>query len=181
MYSPKNPRIVEPPTKKLKLLTAASFAAFAVLCVLVIVLGLQIITKNNALQHKQDDITLLSDTLTKSIDELTKAKRALIVTTAIPPYESFNAQCPGGNKEDGLFTPMSDTPIEGYNVILVECRSTLSKGVASPRILVFRVNNDGSKELTYGSNENEPLCISNKVPVANKIAIKLNLPVCSSL
>lgn len=180
MYTPKNPRVPETPTKKLKLLTALSFGAFFVLSIAAMVLSLQVVTKNNALQSKQSDIDVLAATLEKSTSELTKAKRALLAQNALPALDSFSAQCPGGNKEDGIFMPLSETPIEGYNVILLECRSSISAGKSDPRILVFRVNSDGSKEFTYGASKTEPLCVSNLVPVANKIAAKLNIPVCGT-
>lgn len=180
MYTPKNPHIPEPPTKKLKLLSALSFAAVAAFALIIIILSFVLITQIRTTNNKQKEIDALSETLTKSTDALVKAKRELIANSMIPAYEDFPQQCPNGNEADGLFTPLSSTPVEGYNVILADCRSTIGTGKSSPRILVFRVNNDGSKELTYGASDVEPLCISNKIPVANKIALKLKLSVCQS-
>ncbi len=180
MYQPQQPHIPEPPTKKLKLLTALSFAGMALLALAVIILSLQLITQFDRTDSKQKQIDSLSSVLEKSTEALTKANRELIVQNLLPALDSFSAQCAGGNANDGLFTPLSKTPIEGYNVFLVDCRSNISAGKSQPRIVVFRVNNDGSKELTYGANSTEPLCISNKLPVANKLATKLAIPVCQS-
>lgn len=180
MYTPKNPHIPEPPTKKLKLLSALSFAAVAAFALIIIILSLVLITQIRTTNDKQNEVNTLSDTLTKSTDALTKARRELIAQSMLPAYDSFPQQCPNGNEADGLFTPLSSTPVEGYNVFLVDCRSNIGAGKSNPRILVFRVNNDGSKDLTYGANDTEPLCITNKVPVANKIALKLKLSVCQT-
>lgn len=180
MYKPQHPHIVEPPTKKLKLLSALSFATMAVFFVVIVVLSLQLITKNRTLNSQHKDIEVLSSTLEQAAEQLTKTKRELIVVNSLPPLNSFAQQCPGGNENDALFTPLNKTPIEGYNVALVDCRSTLGTGRSAPRVLVFRVNNDGTKEFTYGATDTEPLCISNKLPVANKLALKLLLPVCTT-
>jgi hypothetical protein len=180
MYTPKNPHIPETPTKKLKLLTALSFGGMTVLAIAVISLSLLLITQHRNTEKKQVQIDSLSTVLEKSTDELTKTKRELIAQSLLPNVGTFSQQCSGTNEEDALFTPLSKTPIEGYNVFLVDCRSNLSSGKASPRVLVFRVNSDGTKEFTYGASSLEPLCISNKIPVANKLANKLSLPVCQT-
>jgi len=150
------------------------------LALAVIVLSLQLITQFRRTNNKQVQIDSLSTVLEKTVDELTLARRELIVQDLLPALDTFSSQCPGGNETDALFTPLSKTPIEGYNVFLVDCRSNLTGGKATPRIVVFKVSADGSKELTYGASTSEPLCISNKIPVANKLATKLNLPVCQT-
>jgi len=180
MYNPKNPRIPETPTKKLKLLSALSFGGMTLLALAVIVLSLQLITQFRRTNNKQAQIDSLSSVLEKTVDQLTLAKRELIVQDLLPPLDSFSAQCPGGNESDSLFTPLSKTPIEGYNVFLIDCRSNLTSGKSAPRIVIFSVSANGSKELTYGASSTEPLCISNKIPVANKLATKLSLPVCQT-
>lgn len=180
MYIPTNPHIPEPPTKKLRLLTALSFGGLTLLALAVIILALQLTTQINRSNDKQAKLNEVSTLLEKSTDELTKTKRELMASTQLPPLDSFSSQCPGGNQEDGLFTPLSKTPIEGYNAFLVDCRSGIGAGKSSPRVVIFKVNNDGTKELTYGANQEEPLCISNKIPVANKLATKLSLPVCQT-
>lgn len=180
MYTPKNPHIPETPTKKLKLLSALSFGGMTLLALAVIVLSLQLITQFRRTNNKQTQIDSLSTVLEKTLDQLTIARRGLLVQDLLPALDTFSSQCPGGNDADTLFTPLSKTPIEGYNVFLVDCRSTLASGKAAPRIVVFKVSADGSKELTYGASSLEPLCISNKIPVANKLATKLSLPVCQT-
>jgi len=180
MYTPKNPHIPDTPTKKLKMLSALSFAAVFVLGIVVIVLSLLLITEYHRIASKQQDIELLTSTLEKATDQVTATKRQLIVDGLLPPLDSFTQQCPGGNVTDALFTPLNKTPVEGYNIFLVDCRSNLGTGKSDPRVLVFRVNNDGSKEFTYGASTTEPLCISNKIPIANKLSAKLQLPVCAT-
>ncbi len=179
MYTPKNPHVPDTPTKKLKYLTALSFFAFILGSILVIVLSLQVVTKNNQLSGKQNEIETLAKVLEKTSDELTKSRRALIAQTALPGLDSFGAQCPEGNAQDGLFTILNETPIEGYNVFLVECRSNIAAGKSAPRIITFKVNNDGTKDFVYGTTDTEPLCIPSKIPVAAKIGTKLTLPVCA--
>ena len=126
-------------------------------------------------------ITTLALAFYKKGDELTLAKRELAAKTALPDVSTFAQQCASGsNKDQAIFTLLNETPIENYNVFLVDCRSNLTAGRAEPRVLVFRVNNDGTKEFTYGASASEPLCISNKLPVAAQLATKLSLPVCVS-
>ncbi|MEI7632370.1 MAG: hypothetical protein WCJ60_03540 [bacterium] len=180
MYQPIHPHIPETPTKKLKLLTALSFAGVVFLALAVIILSLQLITQFKKTNNKQSQIDSISAVLEKSTEALLKANRDLIVQNLLPQLDSFSSQCDGGNDNGALFTPLSKTPIESYNVFLVECRKNISAGKSQPRIIVFHVNNDGTKELTYGAIDSEPLCISNKLPVANKLATKLLIPVCQS-
>ncbi len=180
MFQPKTIAQHKRVTKKLQVLAAASFALFLVFGVLVIVLGLQLITVRRDVVTKIDQINTLSTVAQKQNDQIILTKRQLAAQAMLPPLDSFNMQCPGSNTDDGLFTALSDTPIESYNVFLVDCRSSISAGKSTPRIIVFRVNNDGTKELTYGASDSEPLCISNKLPVANKLATRLSLPVCQT-
>jgi len=181
MYTPKHPHIPETPTKKLKLLSALSFGAFVVMSLGVIILSLNIITLNRKLDEKDSELTSVAESWYKTEDLLKKAKTQIIAANLLPPLDSFSPQCPSGNQNDGLFTALNKTPIEGYNVFLVECRSYITTGKSLPRIIVFQVNaSNGTQEFTYGSNSTEPLCISNKIPVANKLAAKLLLPVCQS-
>ena len=166
-------------SKKLTVLTAASFGAFCMLSILVIVLSLMLITRNRENNNLKNDTNTLALAFYKKGDELTVAKRQLAVTNATPQMASFAQQCAAGSNQDqALLTLLNDTPIENYNVFLVDCRSNITAGRAEPRVVVFRVNNDGTTELTYGAAAKEPLCISNKLPVAAKIAAKLSLPVC---
>lgn len=180
MYKPLNPHIIEPPTKKVKLLAALSFAGTFLLTLAVVILSLQLITAHRHSNEKSKKITDLATLLTKSTDELTKSKRELIAQTLLPPLDSFSSQCPKGNTDDSLFTPLNSIPIEGYNVFLVDCRSNITTGKSLPRVVIFRVLSDGSKEFTYGSSALEPLCITNKLPVANKLSERLLLPICQT-
>jgi hypothetical protein len=180
MYEPQHPHIPTPPTKKLKLLTGLSFGAFMVFALLLIVLCLQLITQRTIVKEKVGMIDQMATVIQKQQDEITKTKRELIVQNLLPPFDSFSQQCPGSNQDDGLFTPLSKTPIESYNVFLVDCRTNITTGKSLPRVVIFRVNSDGSKELTYGATAQEPLCITNKLPVANKLADKLSLPICQT-
>ncbi len=180
MYQPLHPHISEPPTKKVKLLAGLSFGAMVLLCLAVMILSLQLITQYRRTNDQANTSAQLATALSKSNDELTLAKRQLLVQSLLPDLGSFPSQCPGGNAKDGLFTPLSTTPIEGYNVFLVDCRNNITTGKSLPRIVVFYNNPNGTKELTYGSNQNEPLCISNKIPVANKLAMALSLSVCQA-
>lgn len=180
MFTPVNPHPAQPPTGKLKILAAMGFAFSAVLAIVVTVLSLQLITyhrKNN------QNAALLSDakTVLENKDtQISKLSRQLIAESMLPPLNSFNSQCPKGNEADGLFTPLSQTPIEGYNLFLVDCRSNVSLGNSVPRVIVFKTTNSGPAELVYASNNKEPLCISNKVPVANSLSAKVLLPVCQT-
>ena len=180
MYEPLQPHIPETPTKKLKILSAVSFGAFFVFAIIIIVLTLQLITLRRSVKNKANQIDQMATVIQEQDDELTKTKRELIVQNLLPPLDSFSAQCPGGNANDALFTPLSKTPLESYNVFLVDCKSNITTGKSLPRVVIFRVNNDSTKELTYGASASEPLCISNKLPVANKLADKLSLPVCQT-
>lgn len=180
MYQPTNPHVIAPPTKKVKLLAAGALAGCAMFALAIIILSLQLITLRRHIDQKDQKINDFVVLLEKSTDELTKTKRQLIVHTLLPPLDSFSSQCPGGNANDALFTPLSAIPIENYNVFLVDCRSNITTGKSLPRVVIFRVLNDGSKELTYGSNAAEPLCITNKLPVANKLADRLQLPICQT-
>ena len=180
MYQPLHPHIPTPPTKKLKLLATVAFTGFALLVLGVIIVCLNLITQYRISSDRQSQINSLTTSVNEISDQLVKAKRGLIVNDLLPDPVSFSAQCPGGNSKDGLFTPLSPTPIESYNVFLVDCRSNISTGKSLPRIVIFHVNNDGSKELTYGSTASEPLCVSNKIPVANAIAQNLALPICQT-
>lgn len=180
MYQPINPHIPETPTKKLKLLASGSFIALVFLVIVVIVLCLQLVTQYHRTSTQEQAVTKLSVALTSSSDQLAIAKRQLISQTLLPDLDSFPPQCPDGNTKDGLFLPLSQTPIESYNVFLVDCRSYITTGKSLPRILVFHVNNNGGKDFTYGSSATEPLCISNKLPVANTLANSLSLPVCQT-
>lgn len=183
MYKPKTSKqkqqSVKHVSKKLTALTAASFTAFCVLSILVIVLSLMLITRNRQNNSLKNDTNTLALAFYKKGDELTIARRELAAKAALPDMTSFAQQCTSGtNSDQALFTLLNDTPIENYNVFLVDCRSNITAGRAEPRVVVFRVNNDGTKELTYGANASEPLCIPNKLPVASKLADRLALPVC---
>lgn len=182
MYKPKTSKQKQSAkhvSKKLTILTAASFTAFCVLAILVVILSLMLITKNRQNDKLTNDTNTLALAFYKKGDELTIAKRELATNNALPDMASFAQQCASGpNQEQALFTLLNSTPIEGYNVFLVDCRSNITAGRAEPRVMVFRVNNDGTKELTYAAAANEPLCIPNKLPVASKLATKLNLSVC---
>ena len=145
MYEPLNPHIPTPPTKKLKLLTGLSFAAFMIFALIIIILALQLITQHRTVKNKANQIDQMATVIEKQSDELTKTKRVLIVQNLLPPLDTFSQQCPGSNQDDGLFTPLSKTPIESYNVFLVDCRSNITTGKSLPRIVIFRVNGDGSK------------------------------------
>ncbi len=180
MYQPLHPHIPEPPTKKLKLLAVFSFATMAVLVLLVLVVSLQLITQYHRANEQSQKSNTIATALVNTTDQLTVVKRQLIIQSLLPDLGSFTSQCPDGNEKDGLFTPLSKTPIESYNVFLVDCRSNISTGKSLPRILVFHVDDNGKKEFTYGASANEPLCISNKIPVANKLAVSLSLPVCQT-
>jgi len=183
MYKPKTNKQKQQASKhvskKLTLLTAASFTSFCLLAIVVIVLSLVLITRNRQYAKLNDDTNTLAMAFYKKSDELTIANRELANKGALPDMDSFAQQCSAGpNKTEALFTLLNETPIEGYNVFLIDCRSNITAGRAEPRVVVFRVNNDGTKELTYGASNNEPLCISNKLPIAAKLGSKLNLPVC---
>lgn len=180
MYQAIHPHVVAPPTKKVKLLAATALVAGVIMAIGVIILSLQVITLRRNIVQKTLKINELASLLEKSTDELTKSKRELIVQTLLPPLTSFSPQCLGGNVNDALFTPLNNLPIEGYNIFMVDCRSNITVGKSLPRIVVFKVLNDGNKEFTYGSTAQEPLCITNKLPVANKIAERLQLPICQT-
>lgn len=180
MYQPINPHIPAPPTKKLKVLAGVSLVTVGVLTIVIIVLCLQLVTQFRRTDTQAQNVHDLTTILTKTKDELTLAKRQLIVQSLLPKLDSFPAQCPDGNEKDGLFTPLSQTPIQSYNVFLVDCRSYITTGKSLPRILIFHVNNSGEREFIYGSNTAEPLCITNKIPVANTLAQSLSLPVCQT-
>ncbi len=180
MYQPLHPHIPEPPTKKLTMLTAMSLIAVALLTLAIIILSLQLTTWHRQANDQATVAEQLVNKLSKQSDELTLAKRQLIVQSLLPDPSSFPPQCPNGNNKDSLFTPLSQTPIEGYNVFLVDCRSYITTGKSLPRILVFHVSDTGNKDFTYGSSASEPLCISNKIPTANTLASKLSLPVCQT-
>ena len=183
MYTPKitkqNHEASKHVSKKLTVLTAASFTAFCLLAIAVTILSLVLITRNNQYDKLTNDFSTLGIAFYKKSDELTLARRELAAKNAMPDMNSFSQQCSAGSNQDqAILTALNNTPIEGYNVFLIDCRSNISAGRAEPRIAVFRANNDGTKELTYAANKSEPLCIPNKLPVAAKVASKLSVPVC---
>ncbi len=183
MYRPKYSKQKQQSTKhvskKLTVLTAASFAAFCVLSILVVVLSLMLITRNRENLSLKNDTNTLALAYYKKGNELTVARTDLAANGALPDVASFGQQCASGtNQDQALFTLLNSTPIDGYNVFLVECRSNITAGRGEPRVVVFRINKDGTKELTYGASATEPLCISNKLPVASKISTALSIPVC---
>lgn len=180
MYQPLHPHIPAPPTKKLKLMASLSLCAVAVLTIVITVLCFQLVTAYHRSDEHAKTIDQLTVALAKKNDELTIANRQLIVQTMLPDLASFPSQCPNGNQKDGLFLPLSQTPIEGYNVFMVDCRSYITTGKSLPRILIFHVNDNGGKDYTYGSNAAEPLCITNKLPNAHTLSEALALPVCQS-
>ena len=179
MYQPLHPHIPTPPTKKLKLMASLGLIAVAIMTLVILILSLQLSTQYRRNSEQAANAEKLAAAVSTSSDELVLAKRQLIVQSLLPAYDSFPSQCPDGNEKGALFTPLSNTPIESYNVFLVDCRSNITTGKSLPRILVFKVGAN-STDFVYGSNTNEPLCISNKIPIANKLAQQLSLPVCQS-
>src|SRR4051812_32414446 len=111
MYQPVRPHLPKPPTKKVKIMAGMGPLTPAVLTIIIIVLCLQLITQIHKTNVQQKAATDLAQAVTSATDQLTIAKRQLIVQTLLPTYASFPAQCPGGNEKDGLFTPLSTTPI----------------------------------------------------------------------
>jgi len=180
MYQPLQPHIPTPPTKKLKLIASVGIVAVALMTIALLILSLQLATQYRRTNDQAATATKLAAALSASSDELTLAKRQLLIQSLLPELSSFPSQCPEGNEKDGLFTPLSKTPIEGYNVFLVDCRSNITTGKSLPRVLVFHVGSRDQKDFVYGSNTIEPLCISNKIPVANKLSAYLSMPVCQS-
>ena len=180
MYQPPQPHIPEPPTKKVQLLAGLSFGGMALLAIAVAILSFQLVTQYHRTSDQANNASQLAAALSKTKDELTLAQRQLIIQSQLPAYDSFPAQCPNGNEKDGLFTPLTNIPIQGYSVFLVDCRGNITTGKSLPRVVVFYTNPNGTKELTYGASDKEPLCISNKIPVANASATSLSLPVCQS-
>ena len=179
MYQPLHPHIPTPPTKKLKLIAALGIIAVALLTLALIILSLQLKTQYRRTNDQAAVAEQLTTALSKTTDQLTLANRQLIVQSMLPDYGSFPAQCPEGNQKGALFTPLSTTPIEGYNVFLVDCRAYITTGKSLPRVLIFKVGKN-SIEYVYGASDAEPLCITNKLPVANKLAAQLSMPVCQT-
>jgi hypothetical protein len=179
MYQPLHPHVPTPPTKKLKIIAATGIVAVALLTLAVTILSLQLRTQYRRTNEQATVTAELTSALSSANDQLTLAKRQLIIQSMLPDYDSFPAQCPGGNEKDSLFTPLSMTPIEGYNVFLVDCRAYITTGKSLPRVLIFKVGKN-SIDYVYGATASEPLCITNKLPVANKLAQQLSLPVCQT-
>jgi len=103
--------------------------------------------------------------------------------TAVFMPDKVSPQCNSNSNAQLKLAPVNATPIDGYNIYIVNCLNSLIAGKNDSKIIAFKVEADGSQTFKYGAGSGEPFCVSGKILPANvaaDISSQTGLPVCKT-
>ncbi len=124
---------------------------------------------------KSQEVTLTSkaEAVAKELDEAKKELGNL----RIPGGSEMSPQCPGKYNEDTLLAPVNDEPVYGYKFYIVTCKNNKSE----PRLIAFKVANDGKKTFAYGAASGDPMCVhAGIIKNAAEVSKAISIPVCKN-
>lgn len=117
--------------------------------------------------------------------KLDEVNKKLASAVFLPKGSEMSPQCRSGNNDNTRLAPVNTEPIDGYSVYLVNCVKELAAGDTNTgKVIVFQVNNDGSRKFVFGAGSGEPYCVSSKiignVTAVQNISQKTGLPICKT-
>lgn len=136
-------------------------------------------------QEVQNQKATIQNKLTETESTLKVAQAKLQTAVILPNGNEMSPQCSSSNNNRTRLAPVNTTPIEGFNIYLVNCVNDLVSGKTDTgKVVAFKVKKDGKQEFAFGAGSGEPYCISSKI-LGNEIAVaKLStstgLPICKT-